>query len=340
MKTPFLQPSQTFSDFDPPFLTISGVCHIPSEPQPVTLNQTKTTHHILPSMKDTVSNTTQPLHRTATDYFGSIVGRHERLDPEAEAGLLAQIAAREPGWEAAADKVLLGNLRLVIAIAKTFACSQVEVSDLYSEGVLGLRAAIERFKPDFGSPIGYYAGWWIRRYIMRYLREFSHPIRLTHTTQLRSAAFERVRSLIAADLGRNPTPEEICEETGMDLERVEHLCFSGIVFMSLDDTLGEGGSPVHEMIADENASGASDMFDSDFMARALAKVSAKHQDMFFSRFGLNGREAMSFAEIAAKFKVSRQGADQAVNRVLDVLRAAIKEDETFATARLPQKASA
>jgi RNA polymerase primary sigma factor len=76
------------------------------------------------------------------------------------------------------NELVLGNLRFVITIAKSYQNSGMDLIDIISEGNIGLMRAAERFNPTSGFKFISYAVWWIKQSIMASLNENARTIRL------------------------------------------------------------------------------------------------------------------------------------------------------------------
>jgi len=114
------------------------------------------------------------------------VRRHPMLEPEEEFKLAQKL--REQGNLDAAKMLVAANLRLVVKIAFEYRNFYSNVLDLIQEGNVGLMKAVSKFDPTKGARLGYYASWWIRSYILKYLLDNFRLVKIG-TTQAQKKLF-------------------------------------------------------------------------------------------------------------------------------------------------------
>jgi RNA polymerase primary sigma factor len=172
---------------------------------------------------------------------GDFKGRTERIRLEREA---------RKGQEAK-DAFLTANLRLVVANARRYAnTSGIDFLDLIQEGNLGLIRAVEKFDWRKGFKFSTYATWWIRQAITRAIADKSRTVRIPVHLHDTLAAVRAAQASLKAELGRDPKPEEIAEEAGVDVTKVE-LALSVADTVSLEQPIGEDGAQLGDFIEDE-----------------------------------------------------------------------------------------
>ena len=177
-----------------------------------------------------------PLHRYLAE-----IRRHPILDPEEEKALA--IRYREKGDLEAAYKLVISNLRLVVKIALEYYNSwMTSVLDLIQEGNIGLMLAVKKFDPYRGVRLPYYASFWIRAYILRFIMENWRLVKVGTTQAQRKLFFNlrKERERLEA-LGFTPGPKLLAQN--LDVKESEVIDMDqrlGSREMSLDTPIGQG----------------------------------------------------------------------------------------------------
>ena len=127
------------------------------------------------------------------------------------------------GDEKARTHMIKANLRLVVKIAKDYSGFGLPLSDLISEGNIGLMKAVERFDPEKGGKLSTYGSWWIKQAVKRALSNQSKTIRLPIHMVDKVARMRRISSTLTEDLGRVPSDEELSEELGIPMKKLALL---------------------------------------------------------------------------------------------------------------------
>jgi RNA polymerase primary sigma factor len=256
-------------------------------------------------------------------YFHEI-GKIPLLTPEDEVELSLRIQA---GCEEARNRMIAANLRLVARIAAEFGHLGLPLSDLISEGNLGLIKAVEKFRPFKGSKFSSYASWWIRQAIHRALAEQSHAIRLTPLAMSKLAKLRRVAHGMAGAMGRDPTDEELAEELGIEASSVQHLKNVGSRPASMDAVVSEdGGATLGSLLVDESAEDPlSTLSGKDLgieAAELLDTLKSRERAVVARRFGLEGHAAMTLEEIGVELGCTRERVRQIQDEALKRMRRA------------------
>ena len=148
---------------------------------------------------------------SATQLYFRDLGKHELLDRKQERALARQF--RQENDQAALSQLIKGNLRLVVKIAKDFwTGSRISFSDLIQEGNEGLIRAARKYDPSKQVKFSYYASFWIKAYIHKYLMDNHRSVRLGTTQPQRKLFFnlKKTRARLA-DEGIEPSSEEIAK---------------------------------------------------------------------------------------------------------------------------------
>ena len=227
--------------------------------------------------------------------------------------------------EDAKERFVASNLRLVVANARRFAnANGMEMGDLVQEGNLGLIRAVEKFDWRKGFKFSTYATWWIRQALQRAVAEKSRvvriPVHLHETLGTIRSALSSLRGL----LGREPTPVEIAEETGIDIVQVERaLAVGGEV--SMEQPIGEDGAELADFLADDDAEDVGLAAERADVARelrsAVSRLDNRERTILTARFGfLDDGIPRTLEEIGANLKLTPERIRQVEKRALSKLR--------------------
>ncbi|MBB5350353.1 RNA polymerase primary sigma factor [Haloferula luteola] len=251
------------------------------------------------------------------------------LSPEEEVELAARI---QQGDKAARTHMINANLRLVVKIAQDYAGYGLPLSDLISEGNIGLMKAVERFDPEKGGKLSTYAAWWIKQSIKRALANQSKTIRLPVHMVDKIAKMRRISTMLAEVLGREPTDEELADEIGLPRRKLAMLKQASQRPTSLDAPVNEGEATEYgEIIGDDRAENPLDaLSDKNLHGELddlLAILDQRERRIIDERFGLNGKKPMTLEEVGREFGVTRERIRQLQNVALTKMRKALRRKE-------------
>ena len=250
-----------------------------------------------------------------------------RLLTPAEERELARL--KDLGDEAAKRRLIEANLRLVMSITRNYVNSGVPLLDLIQEGNLGLIRAVEKFDYKLGFKLSTYATWWIRQSVTRAIADQGRTIRLpVHVVeQVRKVA--RARRTLTQKLNRDPLPEEIANESGLDLKRVNELLDLVEDPVSLDTPVGDGDSIYADMLEDVNSEQPdlvlAELLRTTELQTALAGLNERMRHVLELRFGLTGEKSRTLEDVGAELGVTRERVRQLESRALRELQAAAPE---------------
>lgn len=269
-------------------------------------------------------------HLDATRLYLSEIGFSPLLTAEEEV-YYARRAQR--GDEAARQRMIESNLRLVVKIARRYLNRGLALLDLIEEGNLGLIRAVEKFDPERGFRFSTYATWWIRQTIERALMNQTRTVRLPIHVVKEINVYLRAARQLAQKLDHEPTAEEIAELLDKPIEDVKRMLGLNERIASVDSPIGrDSDRSLLDAIPDENNPDPSELLaESDVQENLdywLSQLNDKQRDVVERRFGLRGRKVCTLEEVGNEIGVTRERVRQIQMDALKRLRE-ILESEGF-----------
>ena len=253
------------------------------------------------------------------------IGRYPLLKREEEVELAKKILL---GDEAAKQRLIQSNLRLVVSIAKRYIgrSPNLTLLDLIQEGNIGLFRAVEKFDYKRGFKFSTYATWWIRQAITRALADQARTIRIpVHMVETINQYQQCVRRLVQ-DLGREPLPEEIAAEMNLSVEKVRHIQKISQDTVSLEVPIGgeDEDSVLADFVPDEESitpqMATARRILRDHLDEIINELTAREQKILEMRFGLKDGVTHTLEEVGKVFGVTRERIRQIEAKALDRIR--------------------
>jgi RNA polymerase primary sigma factor len=254
------------------------------------------------------------------------IGQYPLLTAAEERELAKRI---EKGDDEARNILARSNLRLVVSIAKKYVGRSPDLTllDLIQEGNLGLFKAVDKFDWNKGFKFSTYATWWIRQAITRALADQSRTIRIPVHMVETIAKYKQVSRRLAQALGRDPQPEEVAIEMGLDVEKIYQIEKINQDTLSLESPIGSDDdekSSLGDFIADDKIPSpvqeSSERILTEQVRDILDDLSPKERKILEMRHGLTDGIYHTLEEVGREFGVTRERIRQIEAKALEKIR--------------------
>ena len=266
------------------------------------------------------------------------LGMSREKAKDVQRALRAELASLED----AKAKMVEGNVRLVIGIAKRFMNRGLEFMDLIQEGNAGLIKAVEKFDYRKGYKFSTYATWWIRQSITRAIADQSRTIRVPiHMIETITKVSRATRALMQ-DFGREPTVEEIAEFLDIPVEKVKQAMEAAREPISIDKPVGkEEDNFIGDFLVDDMQKTpfefARESLLKERLDEVLSTLTKRERKVIEYRFGLGNHPPKTLEEVGQVFQVTRERIRQIEAKALRKLQHPMRSSKLRLFVEPPEK---
>ena len=272
-----------------------------------------------------INKSITPRSEQSLDKYLTEISRVPLVSTEEEVLLAQAIHAGGKKGEMAKDKLVKANLRFVVSVAKQYQNQGVSLTDLISEGNIGLITAADKFDETRGFKFISYAIWWIRQSILQALAEYSNIVRRPQSQVAVSNKIRKATNDFIQQHQRHPTAEELSEIISLEVDKIEKAIQSEARVNSLDAPVSDDvDTTVADSLASSSDFAADRTVDHESMCADLMQVlgevlSERERQIVIQTFGI-GCPERSLDDIGLRMGLTRERVRQIRERSLDKVR--------------------
>ena len=269
-------------------------------------------------------------------YFEKI-SQSPLLDKECEEYVSSLLKSDNEKERQDARNILIeSNLRLVVKISHDFKGCGLSLEDVVANGNVGLVKAAYKYNPKFGTKFSTYAAIWIKQAIKRGITNQSRTVRIPAQFYDKSSKIRKTVARLKNKLGRHPTEDEICEETGFSKRIIRNIEKYKNQTFSIDEKVSEDSDmEVVEFINPERQDSPSDLMTENenykLIHEYMKVLTPKEKLVIELRYGLNGNAKSSLSDISLKINRTKERVRQIQNSALEKLKRIYDEDHKIET---------
>ncbi len=254
------------------------------------------------------------------------VRRHPPLSADEERDLA--VRARDGDW-GARERLILSHLRLVIAVAREYGETGLDLLDMIQEGNIGLVQAVDRFEVERGFRLSTYARWWIRQAIGAAIERYSQMIRIPAQLFRAIVRYQQLKATFGDQetqgIDEQQEGGEVLHVPGLTAERVRRVERTVREMVSLDAPLGgEAEGSLEEFVQDEKVpsperEAVRELLREDLLA-LMEQLPQREATVLRLRYGLGGETPRTLAQVGSSLGVSRERVRQLEVQAMKRLR--------------------
>jgi RNA polymerase primary sigma factor/RNA polymerase nonessential primary-like sigma factor len=225
----------------------------------------------------------------------------------------------------ARQRLIECNLRFVVSLANRYAHAGLPLADLVQEGNIGLMEAVERYDPRRGVRFATYAGWWIKKTLLRAIASQGQAIHVPAWVRNELRHLRSADTRLETRLKRSPSLGELAQELGLSTRRIRTLQHWDRKIVSLDTPIdGATGQMLADVIPDQDTPTLDETLTrrqlQERIHAMLAHMGKKEREFLRMRFGLDGDRGQTLSQVAGALGLSLERARRLEKRALQQLR--------------------